>query len=71
MNIKADYLVEFPAASAGCNESNIVYIDLRPFESKLCYVILDSASEIVGVADERDIAFAAARQHGLEPVSAH
>jgi hypothetical protein len=32
---------------------------------------LDGANEIIGVADERDVAFAAARQFGLEPVSAH
>lgn len=71
MNIKADHPVKFPAALAGRKESNIVYIDRRPFEGKLRYVILDGASEIVGVADEREIAFAAARQHGLEPFSAH
>ena len=71
MNIKADHALKFPAALAGRNEPNIVYIDRRPFEGKLRYVILDSANEIVGVADERETAFAAARQHGLEPVSAH
>ena len=71
MNIKADHPVEFPAALAGYNESNTVYIDRRQFKGKLRYVILDSASAIVGVADDREIAFAAARQHGLEPVSTH
>jgi hypothetical protein len=71
MNIKADHPVDLPAALASHGESNIVYIDRRRFEGKLRYVILDGGSEIIGVADERDVAFAAARQHGLEPVSAH
>ncbi len=69
MNIKADHPVDLEAT--GLAESNIVYIDRRPFEGKLRYVIFDAKSEIVGVADEREVAFAAARQYGLEPVSAH
>ena len=71
MNIKADHPVDLPATLAGNGESNVVYIDRRSFEGKLRYVILDGANEIIGAADERDVAFAAARQHGLEPVSAH
>ena len=71
MNIKPDHPVDLPATLAGNGEFNIVYVDRRRFEGKLRYVILDGASEIIGVADERDVAFAAARQHGLEPVSAH
>ncbi len=71
MNIKADHPLDLPATLAGLGESNIVYIDRRTFQGKLRYVILDGASEIVGVADDRDVAFAAARQHGLEPLSAH
>ena len=49
MNIKADQPVDFAAALAGYNESNTVYIDRRQFKGKLRYVILDSASAIVGV----------------------
>jgi len=71
MNIKADHPVELPATLASDGNSNIVYIDRRKFEGKLRYVILDGACEVIGAADERDVAFAAARQHGLEPVSAH
>ena len=71
MNIKADHPVDLLATLAGNGESNIVYIDRRPWEGKLRYIIFDGASEIIGVADERDVAFAAARQFGLEPVSAH
>ena len=71
MNIKADHPLNLQATLAGLGESNIVYIDRRTFEGKLRYVILDGASAILGVADERDVAFAVARQHGLEPVSAH
>ena len=71
MNIKADHPLDLPAALAGAGESNIVHIDQRTIEGKLRYVILDGACEIIGVADDRDVAFAAARQHGLEPVSAH
>jgi hypothetical protein len=71
MNIKADYPLDLPTALARAGESNIVHIDRRSYEGKLRYVILDEQSEIIGVADDRDVAFAAARQHGLEPVSAH
>ncbi len=63
MSIKADHPLDLPATLAGLGESNIVYIDHRSFEGKLRYVILDGQSEIVGVADEREVAFAAARQH--------
>ncbi|MEE8172150.1 MAG: hypothetical protein V3T62_04395 [Alphaproteobacteria bacterium] len=71
MNIKADHALNLQETLAGLGESNIVYIDRRTFEGKLRYVILDGGSAILGVADERDVAFAVARQHGLEPVSAH
>ena len=71
MNIKADTRLDLSATLAGLGDSNIVYIDRRPWEGKLRYIIFDGASEIIGVADERDVAFAAARQFGLEPVSAH
>ena len=71
MNIKADHPLDLYATLTGLGESNIAYIDCRSFEGKLCYVILDGANEIIGVADEREVAFAAARQFGLEPVSAH
>ena len=71
MKIKADHAPDLHAILAGPGDSNIVYIDRRPFEGKLRYVIFDGRSEIIGVADKRDVAFAAARQHGLKPVSAH
>ena len=70
MNIKADHPLDLHTTLTGLGESNIAYIDRRSFEGKLCYVILDGANEIIGVADQRDVAFAAARPHGLEPVSA-
>ena len=71
MKIKSDHALDLHANLTGLGDSNIVYIDRRPFEGKLRYVIFDGRSEIIGVADERDVAFAAARQHGLKPVSAH
>ena len=71
MNIKADHPLDLHTTLTGMGESNIAYIDRRSFEGKLCYVMLDGTNEIIGVADERDVAFAAARQHGLEPGSAH
>jgi len=71
MNIKADTKLDLSVTLAGLGDSNIVYIDRRPYAGRLRYVIVDGASEIIGVADDRDVAFAAARQFGLEPVSAH
>ena len=70
-DIKADPSVELSEILIGGGASTIVYVDRRLFKGKLRYVILDDSSEILGVADEREIAFAAARQYGLEPVSAH
>lgn len=71
MNIKADTPLDLSITLADLSDSNIVYIDRRPWEGKLRYIIFDGESEIIGVADERDVAFAAARQFGLQPVSAH
>ena len=71
MNIKADHPLDLAETLAELGESNIVFIDRRPWEGKLRYVIVDSESEIISVADKREVAFAAARQYGLEPVSAH
>ena len=71
MNIKADHQLDLAETLADLGNSNIVFIDRRPWEGELRYVILDGESEIIGVADDREVAFAAARQYGLEPVSAH
>jgi hypothetical protein len=71
MNIKPDQQLILAETFSELGDSNIVFIDRRPWEGKLRYVILDGSSEIIGVADEREVAFAAARQYGLEPVSAH
>ena len=71
MNIKADHRLDLDATLGGLGDSNIVFIDRRQWEGRLLYVIVDGESEIIGVADAREVAFAAARQYGLEPVSAH
>jgi hypothetical protein len=71
MTIKADHPIDLQATLNGLGESNIVYIHRRPFEGRMRYCIVDGESEVIGVADEREVAFAAARQYGLEPVSAH
>ena len=71
MNIKPDHQLDLAKIFSELSDSNIVFIDRRLWEGKLRYVILDVSSEIIGVTDEREVAFAAARQYGLEPLSAH
>jgi hypothetical protein len=50
---------------------DVAYIKPAVVQDKLSYVIFSADGTILGAAEDRDVAFAAVRQQGLEPMSAH
>ncbi len=44
---------------------------VQTLEGIAAYGIFSASGQQIGIAPERDLAFAAARQHELEPVSLH
>jgi hypothetical protein len=49
----------------------VAYITASARDGQAVYVIHTADGKSVGEAASRDLAFAAIRQHGLEPVSSH
>ena len=50
---------------------DVAYIKAAVVQDKLSYVIFSADGTMLGAADDREVAFAAVRQPGLEPMSAH
>jgi len=64
--------VELPVeAFAALGGPNLAYIKAAEFDGKPCYAIHAADGRLLGAAPSRELAFAAARQHDLEPVSVH
>ncbi len=56
-------------AILGLNE--LAYVTQVVVDRRHAYSIHAADGTIIDVTDDRDVAFAAARQHDLEPVSVH
>jgi len=50
---------------------DIAYVRPITVDGKLAWAICGADGTGIGVAEERELAFAAARQHDLEPFSVH
>ena len=50
---------------------DVAYIRPVEIDGKVAWAICAADGSGIGVAPERDLAFAAARQHDLEPLSVH
>ncbi len=50
---------------------DLAYVTQVVVDGKHAYLIYAADGTIIDVTDDRDLAFAAARQHDLEPVSVH
>ncbi len=53
------------------NDAPFAYIKRVTVNGAVGYAIHGMDGEVLGVAPSREVAFAAARQHELEPVSVH
>ena len=51
--------------------ANLAYVKPRLEEGEIVYAVYAADGSELGTAQERDVAFAAARQQGLEPLSVH
>jgi hypothetical protein len=60
-----------PEALLELGGPNLVYIRAVPTPSGTAWGIFAQNGQPMGVVDGRDTAFAAARQHDLEPVDVH
>jgi hypothetical protein len=60
-----------PEAFALLGTPELAYIHPVTTPEGQLYGIFSASGDQVGVAESSEIAFAAARQHGLEPVSVH
>ncbi len=56
---------------AGLGMQDLAFVKRMTVEDEIVYAIFAADGTQMGVSDDRDIAFAAVRQHGLEPVSVH
>ena len=71
MNV-ADYqriMSERELAILGLND--LAYVSQVVVDGRHAYLIHAADGTIIDVTDDRDLAFVAARQHDLEPVSVH
>jgi hypothetical protein len=60
-----------PQGFAILGMGDIAYVGREVVDGKACYVIRHADGNPIGMAEDREIAFAAVRQHGLDPVSVH
>ena len=60
-----------PEALAAWGGPNLVYVRPVPVPGGTAWGIFAQSGQPMGVTEERDVAFAAARQHELEPVDVH
>ena len=51
--------------------ANLAYVRSRSKDGALVYAVYAADGSELGVAGSREVAFAAARQQGLEPLSVH
>ncbi|HTH98320.1 MAG TPA: DUF1150 family protein [Stellaceae bacterium] len=56
---------------AGLGIQDLAFIKRMTVEDEIVYAIFAADGTQMGVSDDRDIAFAAVRQQGLEPLSVH
>lgn len=60
-----------PDIWAAFDPPNLAYIKPIKIDGELLYAIHAADGSELGVSSSRDVAFAAARQHDLDPVSVH
>jgi hypothetical protein len=60
-----------PKALAGLGVQDVAFIKRVTVNDEIIYAIHAADGTQMGLMANRDIAFAAVRQHGLEPVSVH
>jgi hypothetical protein len=60
-----------PEALAALGAPELAYIKAITTEAGPAFGVFAADGSQIGVAHDRDLAFAAARQNGLEPVSVH
>lgn len=60
-----------PAALAALGVPYLAYVKPIEVEGGVRYALHHADGSEIGVLETRDVAFAAARQHDLEPVSVH
>ena len=60
-----------PAALLALGGPNLAYVDRVVVDGKVGYAIHAADGAVLAVVADRELAFATARQHDLEPVSAH
>lgn len=69
LNLKLDYmsLADFTALG----QNGVAYVKPMRVDERLVYGIFAADGTQIAAAGEREIAFAAIRQHDLEPLDAH
>ena len=68
MNEQTGFGTISPADLARIGPANLVYVKRRWFEERQLFAVHTADGTEILLADSREIAFAAARQQGLEPV---
>jgi len=51
--------------------ANLAYVKARQVDGAQVYAVYAADGSELGMTSDRDVAFAAARQQGLEPLSVH
>ncbi len=56
---------------AALGMESLAYVAPQMVDGRIQFIIHTADGNAVGMAESRDLAFAAVKQHGLDPVSVH